>query len=268
MCSTTSSSVTPPSSRPSVKANPALVRGERLEPERRQQLGRARVPRVGDDERGSVVQGAEVFDLAQRLDPRRGGWDSEEWPLLGPAERRNGCSLDSSAWERWAATWSIASIATRTMSASCSTSPRTRSRRRRATGASGHLRPRGHGLEARDAARRLGDGPGGRIRPTDTVNQLADLLDEGDTIIDGGNSRWSDDKAPRRGAQAEGHPLRGRGHERRRLGPRGGLLHDGRRPRRGGGAASRRSSTCSPRPPPRSTGRAGGTSARPAPATT
>jgi len=30
---------------------------------------------------------------------------------------------------------------------------------------------------------------------TDTVNQLADLLDEGDTIIDGGNSRWSDDKA-------------------------------------------------------------------------
>ena len=30
---------------------------------------------------------------------------------------------------------------------------------------------------------------------TDTVNQLADLMDEGDTIIDGGNSRWSDDKA-------------------------------------------------------------------------
>ncbi|HEY1359903.1 MAG TPA: decarboxylating 6-phosphogluconate dehydrogenase [Thermoleophilaceae bacterium] len=30
---------------------------------------------------------------------------------------------------------------------------------------------------------------------TDTVNQLAELMDEGDTIIDGGNSRWSDDKA-------------------------------------------------------------------------
>jgi 6-phosphogluconate dehydrogenase len=31
--------------------------------------------------------------------------------------------------------------------------------------------------------------------PTEsTVTQLADLLDEGDTIIDGGNSRWSDDK--------------------------------------------------------------------------
>ena len=27
------------------------------------------------------------------------------------------------------------------------------------------------------------------------MNQLADLMDEGDTIIDGGNSRWSDDKA-------------------------------------------------------------------------
>jgi 6-phosphogluconate dehydrogenase len=27
-----------------------------------------------------------------------------------------------------------------------------------------------------------------------TVNQLAELLDDGDTIVDGGNSRWSDDK--------------------------------------------------------------------------
>ena len=31
--------------------------------------------------------------------------------------------------------------------------------------------------------------------PTEqTVNELAGLLDEGDTIVDGGNSRWSDDK--------------------------------------------------------------------------
>jgi 6-phosphogluconate dehydrogenase len=28
-----------------------------------------------------------------------------------------------------------------------------------------------------------------------TVDQLAELLDEGDTIVDGGNSRWTDDKA-------------------------------------------------------------------------
>jgi 6-phosphogluconate dehydrogenase len=30
---------------------------------------------------------------------------------------------------------------------------------------------------------------------TETVNTLAELLEAGDTIIDGGNSRWSDDKA-------------------------------------------------------------------------
>ena len=30
---------------------------------------------------------------------------------------------------------------------------------------------------------------------TETVNKLAELMDEGDMIIDGGNSRWSDDKA-------------------------------------------------------------------------
>ncbi|MGB0890386.1 MAG: phosphogluconate dehydrogenase (NAD(+)-dependent, decarboxylating), partial [Solirubrobacterales bacterium] len=34
-----------------------------------------------------------------------------------------------------------------------------------------------------------------------TVEKLADLLDAGDTIVDGGNSRWSDDKA--RAAQLE-----------------------------------------------------------------
>src|SRR3712207_123219 len=28
-----------------------------------------------------------------------------------------------------------------------------------------------------------------------TVDKLAELLDEGDTIIDGGNSKWTDDKA-------------------------------------------------------------------------
>jgi 6-phosphogluconate dehydrogenase len=30
---------------------------------------------------------------------------------------------------------------------------------------------------------------------TDTVNQLAKLMDKDDTIVDGGNSRWTDDKA-------------------------------------------------------------------------
>ena len=38
---------------------------------------------------------------------------------------------------------------------------------------------------------------------------------------------------PREGARGEGHPLRRRGHERRRLGPRARLLHDDRRRGRG-----------------------------------
>ena len=45
---------------------------------------------------------------------------------------------------------------------------------------------------------------------TDTVDKLGELLDAGDTIIDGGNTRWTDDKARAGGARAEGHPLRGR----------------------------------------------------------
>ena len=49
--------------------------------------------------------------------------------------------------------------------------------------------------------------------PTDeTVDKLGELLDEGDTIIDGGNSRWSDDKRRAEALAAEGHPLRRRRH--------------------------------------------------------
>ena len=63
------------------------------------------------------------------------------------------------------------------------------------------------------------------------------MLDEGDLIIDGGNSRWTDSTGERRALRREGRALHGRRHERRRLGPRGRLLHDGRRPRRGRRAA-------------------------------
>jgi 6-phosphogluconate dehydrogenase len=43
-------------------------------------------------------------------------------------------------------------------------------------------------------------------KPTqDTIEQLYDLLDEGDTIIDGGNSKWSDSK--RNGEEAAKHGL-------------------------------------------------------------
>jgi 6-phosphogluconate dehydrogenase len=39
---------------------------------------------------------------------------------------------------------------------------------------------------------------------TETVNRLAELMDEGDMIIDGGNSRWSDDKARAAALQPNG----------------------------------------------------------------
>ena len=73
--------------------------------------------------------------------------------------------------------------------------------------------------------------PSGKITES-TIAKLAELLDEGDTIVDGGNSNWHDDQRRGEGARAQGHPLRRRRHLRRRLGPRRRLLHDGRRARR------------------------------------
>ena len=64
------------------------------------------------------------------------------------------------------------------------------------------------------------------------------------------------------GTRAEGHPLRGRGHERRRLGPGARLLHDDRR-RAGRGAGT--STRSSPRSrPARATSRAPRDANRPA----
>ena len=65
-----------------------------------------------------------------------------------------------------------------------------------------------------------------------TVDELASLMQAGDMIIDGGNSKWTDDRARAATLERAGHRLRRRRHERRRLGPSGRLLHDGRRPRR------------------------------------
>ena len=70
-----------------------------------------------------------------------------------------------------------------------------------------------------------------------TLDELVPLLAAGDVVVDGGNSYFHDDVAPRRRAQGRGHPLRGRRHQRRRLGPRARLLPDDRRRGRGGGAA-------------------------------
>ena len=44
----------------------------------------------------------------------------------------------------------------------------------------------------------------------ETVDELAELLEEGDPIIDGGNSRWTDDKRRPEELRAQGHPLRRR----------------------------------------------------------
>ena len=53
-----------------------------------------------------------------------------------------------------------------------------------------------------------------------TIQELYGLLDEGDLIIDGGNSRWTDSAANGEAAAEPRHRVHGRRHERRRLGPR------------------------------------------------
>jgi len=69
-----------------------------------------------------------------------------------------------------------------------------------------------------------------------TVEKLAKLLDRDDTIVDGGNSKWTDDKRRSKELKSKGiHYVRR--HIRRRVGPRGRLLHDGRRPGQGRQAA-------------------------------
>ena len=53
---------------------------------------------------------------------------------------------------------------------------------------------RGHGRAAAGAAGRLGDGAGRRASPGRPSTTLGELLGEGDVVVDGGNSRWTDDK--------------------------------------------------------------------------
>ena len=66
--------------------------------------------------------------------------------------------------------------------------------------------------------------------PTEqTVDALAERLQPGDTIIDGGNSHFKDDVRRAAALERRGHPLRRRRHERRRLGRRARLLPDDRR---------------------------------------
>ena len=66
--------------------------------------------------------------------------------------------------------------------------------------------------------------------PTEMVFQtLLPLLEDGDILVDGGNSQLSGLDAPRRGGEGEGCAVRRCGRLGRDLGPARGLLHHGRR---------------------------------------
>ena len=110
----------------------------------------------------------------------------------------------------------------------------------------------------RRAAGGVGDGAGGRPHRAGRRPTLGGLLAPGDVVIDGGNSNWHD--SVRRGARAgrAGHRLHRRRHERRGVGPRRGLLPDGRRHRRARRrrpAAVRRAQAAGRRVRPRRPGR-------------
>ena len=61
------------------------------------------------------------------------------------------------------------------------------------------------------------------------IADLLPLLEQGDILIDGGNSYYVDDIRRAKELAAKRHPLRRRRHQRRRLGPGARLLHDDRR---------------------------------------
>ena len=62
-----------------------------------------------------------------------------------------------------------------------------------------------------------------------TLDALAAALEPADVIIDGGNARWTDTRAPGWGARCEGDRPRRRRRLRWRLGSRERLRADGRR---------------------------------------
>ena len=84
--------------------------------------------------------------------------------------------------------------------------------------------------QARQAARGLGDGAG-RQADHDTIAALGELLEPGDVVIDGGNSRYTDDQMHAAGAGREEDRLHRLRRVRRRVGPDRGLRADGRRRR-------------------------------------
>ncbi len=106
--------------------------------------------------------------------------------------------------------------------------------------------------KARETPRDLADGA---RRPSSTSRSPTSFRSsrQGDILIDGGNSYYIDDIRRAKELAAEGNPLRRRRDERRRLGPRAGLLHDDRR--RGRRREAPRPDLQAARPGPRATSR-------------
>ena len=75
-----------------------------------------------------------------------------------------------------------------------------------------------------------------------SIDDLLPLLEKDDILIDGGNSHYVDDIRRAKELDGEEDPLRGRRHQRRRLGSRARLLHDDRRRTGGRRSISIRSS--------------------------
>ena len=97
------------------------------------------------------------------------------------------------------------------------------------------------------AARGLGDGARPASRPGRPSTSSASCSSPGDIVIDGGNSRFTDDQVHAAMLRREGHRLRRRRRLRRGLGPGERLRADGRRRRRTTSPRCSRSSTRSSR---------------------
>ena len=106
--------------------------------------------------------------------------------------------------------------------------PPTRSRRSRPTGPSAPTRSKEFAAKLEKPRTAWVMVPAGEITDK-TIADLAEVLEPGDMIIDGGNTYYHDDIRHAAELQREGHPPRRRRHERRRLGTRARLLPDDRR---------------------------------------